>query len=106
MPRHLFHFDTPDDPRFDRALELLREIQQELHTMSETQDTLAAEVATLKSNMAGLHTGISDIQTRLAAALASGGGDPAVLADLHAINSDLEAVVAALAPAPPAPPAA
>lgn len=96
------------------ALDLLPLIRADIcslttkvHTMSETQDTLAAEVATLKTNMALLHTGVADIQTRLTSALAAAanaGADPAALSDLHGINTDLASVVAALAPAPPADP--
>lgn len=76
--------------------------------MSTTVDTTAAEVTRLQTNMTNLHAGIADIQTRLAAAIAAGAGsgDPAVIAELGAINTDLEAVVAGLAPAPPAPLAA
>lgn len=68
--------------------------------MSGTQDTLAAEVAALKGNMTSLHAGVSDIQSRLTAAIAAAGTgvDPAALADLHAINDDLAGLVAGLAP--------
>ena len=90
----------PNDPRLDQIVAGIASIQQEITRMSETQDTIANEVATMKTNMANLHSGVTDIQARLAAAIAAGTGntDPAVLADLTAINADLVGVVAALAP--------
>lgn len=74
--------------------------------MSGAQDTLTAEVAALKNNMAALHDGVASINTRLTAALAAATANPAVdnaaLADLHTINDDLASVVASLAPPAPA----
>ena len=91
----------PNDPRLDQIVAGIASIQQEITRMSETQDTIANEVVTLKSNMVGLHAGITGIQGRLDAALAAAAAttDPAVLTDLQAVNTDLKAVVDGLAPA-------
>jgi predicted nucleic acid-binding Zn-ribbon protein len=92
-----------------KILAQLAAILTEIRKMSATQDNLATEVATLKSNVAALHSGVSDIQARLDAALASAANsvtDPTALTDLHSINDDLKSMVASLAPATASDPAA
>lgn len=88
------------DRRLDIILGLLEDLMERVEKMSQVQDTVAAEVATLKSNMVDLHAGISGIQSRLDAALAAAAAstDPTVLADLHGVNTDLQSVITALAP--------
>lgn len=107
VDEHQGYHPAEPDRRTDIVLGLLRNLIEKVDNMADVQDTVAAEVATLKASMVDLHTGVSGIQARLEAALAGAGGsstDPTVLADLHGINDDLKTVVAALAPpAPPAP---
>lgn len=89
-----------EDPRIDLVLSLLRDIREDIQTMSET---VRSEIAMLQTNMTNLHAAVANIQARLAAAIsAAGNGDPTAVADLQAINDDLVAVVASAGP-PPAP---
>lgn len=99
------HSSAPDR-RMGEIIGLLEIINRRMQHMSDTQDTIAAEVATLKDNMTKLHAGVTDIQARLAAALAGDTSDPQVVSDLHGINNDLASVIAAMAPAAPPPPTA
>ena len=88
------------NPRLDEIVFLLRTLNEKVDTMSATTSTTAQEVATLQTNMTALHGAVTDIQSRLAAALANPAGtdNPAVTAELHAINTDLEGVVTSMAP--------
>lgn len=93
------------DRRTDIAIGLLNRILEKVDNMSQTQDTIAAEVAALKSNMGDLHTAVSGIQARLEAAIAAAGGstDPSVLSDLAGVNADLKSVVGSLSSSAAAP---
>ncbi len=102
LPNAVFVPDpTVDLLGFAQILAAIADLATELRAMSDTQDTIAAEIATLKSNMTGLHTAVQEIQARLTTALAAAanaGTDPAALSDLHAINADLAGIVTGLSP--------
>jgi hypothetical protein len=82
-----------NDPRIDILITLAQRI-------FEMGTSISQEVATLGTNMSNLHNAVTDIQKRLSDALSNPGGtgDPAVAAELHAINTDLEGVVTSMKP--------
>lgn len=93
---------TQPDRRLDLVIGLLETLIEKVDQMSQSQDALRTEVADLKTNMTDLHTVLSAISARQEAALAAAAGgttDPAILSDLHGVNTDLKSVIAGLRPA-------
>lgn len=91
-------FRAAPDPRIDELIRLNLALSQTLENFIVVNED---EIMELKGHVLEIRTGISGIQARLDAALASSsaGGtvDPAQSAEIHAVNADLKAIVSAMA---------
>lgn len=102
-------FRAMPDPRIDELIRRDSDFQQRMILF---MDDMTNEIAELHVHVTEIRAGITSIQARLDAALASSGAggtvDPAKSAEIHAINEDLRAIVASMnagpAPVPVAPP--